>query len=156
MFTVMEDRIRLLCGKEMGFEIWYQIPGYNGYEIKFSKLYGKTFDHGIGLYHTVRSTKNFKKYPNGYEIQYLHISGKQNKIVDSYYELSNNDNKRIRLTVIDVLETINRNPDYSLAVPDNMLNIVSRNKIKSRPSEPKNPDFKKKNIMPSFNKLIKG
>lgn len=111
---------------------WYRIPFYNGYELQLTER--KTHQHSypvcvhdtLHCYFWIRSFKNYKKYPHGYILPYIHF-GKYRK-VSYYYELTDAANKRVRLKIKDIVKLI-EDSGLELSVYDCYTNIGSRNKV---------------------------
>lgn len=140
--------------KMMNLYGYYAIPGYNGYELMLGLSVDHTFSDlepsDIGpLSCKVRSTKNFRKYPAGYTIKYTRKN-------DKWFELSNNNNIRVRLSLAEVLETICRSKHILLETPAYFTNVGSRNRIKTIPPRQKDPAFTEKNKTLKLNALLKG
>ena len=91
--------------------LWYPIPGYNGYEIS---------DDGY-----VRSMKHFKQYPTGL---LLRVKGHSTSH-DPIFELSDNNNRRIRLKRSTLWDLAIHNPRGVIPRYTLERNIGSRNKI---------------------------
>ena len=83
---------------------WYMIKGFNGYEIN---------EQG-----TVRSMKMMNANP-GYLIK-LHKKG--------YYTLSNNENKRVKMTPGELLSIVFHEGNELVPRPDDAIYLGSRNK----------------------------
>lgn len=64
--------------------VWYYIPGYNGYEVSNDRY--------------VRSMKHFNEYPYG-----ILLTPKTRKNGPDIYELSDNSNQRVRLTIDEIV-----------------------------------------------------
>lgn len=114
---------------------WYRIPGYNGYEYNFENK-------------VVRSLKNYKRDPIGKLIK------KQSDKNGEFYEVSNAQNKRVKLYLTDVENLINADPHkVALGTFSTNLsprNIVTRNKyLHCDQNDPDNNTF-----FPSFDNMI--
>lgn len=101
--------------------VWFYIPNYNGYELS---------NDGY-----IRSMKHWRKYPFG-----LIIRPDKN----GYYELSNNQNKRVKVKMEEILELIKNNPYHVTGYPRKtyMVDRSSRNQayfIKDKQPKPQ-PD----------------
>lgn len=97
--------------------VWYKIPHYNGYEVSKRANTDGTYAY------QVRSFKNVKKYPNGYILTYDHYDKAGNP--HYYYTMTRYDNNVFRLTIMDILDLIEKEPYY--AVESNGPNLSSRN-----------------------------
>lgn len=88
-------------------QLWYQIPGFNGYEMS---------DYGF-----VRSMKFFQRAPVGILI-------KPDK--KEYYTLSNNNNDRIKISRMDLWDLVCNNPNPHPSYPrrTNQTDCYSRNR----------------------------
>lgn len=106
-------------------QMWYNIPGYNGYEIS---------DQGY-----VRSMKNFRKYPYG-----MLIRPKVTKHGDTYFELSDDFNRRQRLSVEEIWDLAMKNPYKNNSYPRStwVTDNQSRNPLafSYKRMEPKKPE----------------
>lgn len=126
---VKEDGLEM-NGKLIPWRKWISIPGYNGYELQISDYcnnYGLKMDKITGIYAMIRSTKNFNKYPTGYI-----IGSKLGKKKGLSFVISNNDCEPIRLCLLEIINIIANDPYSNVTVvPDNLINISSRNKVKS-------------------------
>lgn len=91
-------------------QLWYYIPGFNGYEIS---------DRGV-----VRSMKHFKKYPYG-----VLLHGKVLDNNDCIFTLSDNNNKRVQITrnTLWALAINNKNPVAGYPRRTYQTDIASRN-----------------------------
>lgn len=87
---------------------WYMIEGYNGYEIN---------EEGI-----VRSMKMMNANP-AHRIK-LHCPGSP----DAYYILSNNFNKRVKVTQKELLDIVFNRGNELIPREDNSIYMGSRNK----------------------------
>ena len=126
-------------------QLWYPILNFNGYEVS---------DYG-----NVRSLKNFNRYPFGTFCRYK--INKQGKII---YELSNNNNERIVISLDEILELsaklVNNYGIYNYPRATCYINTQSRNKrmfidfqkvSKNRKSKRKPvPIRKEETFFPSF------
>lgn len=98
--------------------VWYRIPLYQGYELCIGNYicpYSYRLNELDGRFFTVRSFKNFKRYPEGYFLPYLHFTKNKNGIEvvsGKYYEMSDISNKRCRLTIDQVIELVNNSDGY--------------------------------------------
>ena len=72
--------------------LWYNIPGYNGYQVSNTNV--------------VRSMKHYKKYRFG-------ILLKSN---NGLYQLSNSQNQRVTISLKEILDLVN-NDEHSKAYP---------------------------------------
>lgn len=72
--------------------LWYNIPGYNGYQVSNTNI--------------VRSMKHYKKYSYG-------ILLKSN---NGLYQLSNSQNQRVTISLKEILELVN-NDERSKSYP---------------------------------------
>lgn len=112
---------------ELKIETWYKIPTFNGYEIQFTNQQRNIHSYPVHLhnkYHVffwLRSWKNFKKYPEGYILPYIH--GK-----DYYYELTDISNNRKRLSVGTIVKLIQNTP-MDTRTDTYIRNIGSRNNV---------------------------
>ena len=116
--------------------VWYRIPHYNGYEIRRIP----TNENGRYLFE-VRSFKNFKKYPYGYIMQYIHYPKNGGK-PKMYYTMTDYKGISRNLKIEDILQILDDEPDYH--TESNETNINSRNRTlpKARPKYAKrNPWF---------------
>ena len=122
-------------GNMLSYGIGYKIPEYNGYELTITPYNVlKDYDYENLIYCQVRSTKNFRAHPNGYLIAHQETrSGKR------YYELSDYNNIRRRLTLTDILNQFNKYSDRLLTVQSNTINIWSRQRALTRKDPPKKP-----------------
>ena len=87
--------------------IWYMIKGFNGYEIN---------EQGI-----VRSMKMMHANPGGLLKQYKDKKG-------LYYILSNNENKRVKIYVQDLINIVFNSGNKLVARPENSIYLGGRNK----------------------------
>lgn len=71
--------------------IWYGIPGFRGYEISND--------------HYVRSLKHFNKYPFG-----IMLTPKNKDSDNPIFELSDNYDKRISMSLKEIIDLVNNNP----------------------------------------------
>ena len=115
---------------------WYRIPGYNGYEYNY--------DNKI-----VRSLKNYKKDPIGKLIK---------KRTDShgnyYYEMSNAQNKRVKLYLNQIEGLIEAEP-RKVAVGTFSTNLSPRNTVtRNKYLHCDQEDPENKTFFPSFDNLI--
>lgn len=94
--------------KELLYEEWYHIPGFNGYII-----------NGYG---DVRSLKFYNACPEGIYIKYH--GGKRN---DGYYELSDNKNVRVKKSKKELLNLV-KNSENTYIQPEGTIYMGSRNK----------------------------
>lgn len=89
----------------LGFDenrLWYYIPGFNGYEVS---------NDGY-----IRSMKHFRKYPFGILLSPLRT--KKGKLLQPLqYELSNNNNDRIIVTLEEIINLAANNPHYTTGYP---------------------------------------
>lgn len=86
-------------------QIWYDIPGFTGYQISNTMF--------------VRSFKYKNKYPFGILILPKKMVG-----TDSIYELSDNDNMRIEISLSELYKLSDKNnPMHTYQIP-----MISRNK----------------------------
>ena len=90
---------------------WYRIPGYNGYEYNFENK-------------IVRSLKNYKQNPIGKLIK------KQTDKKGDYYEMSNMQNKRIKVYLPEI-EALIKKDDRKVKVGTYSTNLEPRNKVTS-------------------------
>lgn len=111
--------------------IWYRIPGFNGYELQLleqpnyhPRSYPVNYK-GNHLWFWLRSYKNFKKYPNGYILPYEHGNGK-NK--EAYYEMTDISNNRKRIKIGDIVKYIETS-SYITDIGERVINRGSRNSI---------------------------
>lgn len=107
--------------------IWYDIPGFPGYQVSF--LYG-TY---------VRSFKRYKVYPFGTLIKY--------NTTNNCYTLTNDNNQSIKLSIQEIHELVNDNKIIPVATNcvitkgrNNRMSIIpdantSVGKIVSKPRE---------------------
>lgn len=156
----------------INLEQWYRIPYYNGYEIYLSQFWAcensvKYRICNTPVYATVRSFKNFNKYPNGYILPYAHYNEKTKK-TKYYYELTDLSNKRKRLTIQTILSII-ENYDLDTVTDQEARNIGSRNRVRWNTDEKPIPAIralseeivvhlspkKETKYFPSFGPLIK-
>lgn len=114
--------------------MWYTIPQYKGYEfmiIHFDPGLGMIppmpsyvpsiyIDQNRGICHSVRSFKFLKRYPKGYYLPYEHkVRGKKSL----YYELTNYENLRKRLSVDDIIYLILHQPEQAILMPNDHIMI---------------------------------
>jgi hypothetical protein len=94
---------------------WMYIPGFNGYEVS---------NDGI-----IRSMKHFVKYPYGILIQKVK-RGKYADSPDPLYEISDDDNKRQRIRLSQIMELAKKNQFAVYGYPRATIvtNSGSRNK----------------------------
>ena len=114
--------------------LWYMIEGFNGYEIN---------EEGI-----VRSMKMMNAKP-GHCLK-LYTDG-----VEPYYVLSNNCNKRVKITQRELLDIV-----FNSGLPlkprnENAVYMGSRNKRFYFDDTIKNKDGQVQNIKMDFSKFIK-
>ena len=83
--------------------LWYEIPGYRGYELSNTGL--------------VRSMKHYKRYPYGIILE------KQDKDI---YVLSNADNQRVRVSMAEIVNLVKNDP-HRYAKYTFQVNRASRN-----------------------------
>lgn len=114
---------------------WYRIPGYNGYEYNFENK-------------IVRSLKNYKQNPIGKLIK------KQTDKKGNYYEMSNMQNKRVKVYISEIEQLINDDArkvkvgTYSTNLSPR--NIVTRNKYLH--CDQNDPEYK--TFFPTFEELF--
>lgn len=84
--------------------LWYHLEGYNGYELSSNGM--------------IRSMKHYKKYPCGILIRPISKKG-------NVYELSNNNNERVRLTIEEIKDIAEKGKDKRGDYPRTTL-IVNR------------------------------
>lgn len=89
--------------------LWFDIPGYRGYEVS-------TLGH-------IRSMKHFKKYPYGILIKPTSIADPK----DPIYELSDNNNNRVRIHYSEIAKLANSNRNYPRSTMS--TDYMSRNKF---------------------------
>lgn len=114
----MRDLVRLV-----NLQMWYDIPDYNGYQIMFHSV---SNDFKL-VAATVRSFKNFKKYPYGYILPYYHYA-KGKPYMDEYYIMTNYEGKRKRLTVQDICKIFTES-DQIIIPAANGVRAGSRNRL---------------------------
>ena len=91
---------------------WYVIPGYNGYEYRFSDQ-------------AVRSMKFFNTNPYG-----KLLVPKVTKKSGTYYYLSNDRNEKTKLYIEDIERLVNSNPNKNIDLRGEFsTNISSRNLV---------------------------
>lgn len=94
-------------------QVWFRIPGFNGYE--------------ISDYKNIRSMKFFKSHKFGTLVKYS-----INKDGEKVYELSDNDNMRIKITEKEIIQnTFMNNPnlyEWGYPIRTYQCNNFSRNK----------------------------
>ena len=81
--------------------LWYDIPGYNGYQLSNDNY--------------VRSMKHYKKYPFGILLK----CGSNGR-----YQLSNSQNKRVEVS-LEEIKTLVDNNEHSKAYPYHTSEVVS-------------------------------
>lgn len=79
-------------------QMWYNIPGYNGYEIS---------NQGY-----IRSMKNFRRYPYGMLIRPI-----KDKKGNNYFELSDDFNHRKKLSIQEIWNLAMNNPYKNNSYP---------------------------------------
>lgn len=89
-------------------ELWYHIPGFNGYL--------------IDKYGVVKSLKNFKAYPEG-----IFINSKTDRQHLRYYILSDNRNERRKMYVHELLDLV-KNSESTYHLRDNEVYLGGRNR----------------------------
>lgn len=105
---------------DKGFFEWYDIPGFYGYQVS---CHIGSDDHFIRSY----------KYKNQYPYGILILPKNKDSILNQnhekiLYQLSDNDNMRIQISLKDILDTVKINPGYPHAT-QHMFNYESaRNK----------------------------
>lgn len=136
------------------YNTWYRIPDFNGYELSIGLApYGaQIWDPEAKLYCAVRSTKNFIKYPYGYCIQYYHDFKNRRGY---WFEMSDYNNKRKRLKLLEIFKLMNDRPLQVIDVPDYLINIGSRNRATLNPPR-QNMNLGKEPATISFSNLISG
>lgn len=106
---------------------WYTIPQFKAYEFIIIDL--KTdpnlntlnyvpilhIDSENKLAHTVRSFKMPNVYPYGYYLPYSHTTKGKESL---YYEMTNFEDLRKRLTVTEIIQLIIDYPEYAKIMPD--------------------------------------
>lgn len=118
---------------KLSLDTTYKIPRFNGYELLITSTMSCKDSYLIHLekedikgYFAVRSWKNFRKYPNGYYLPYIHYSNSTNRF-SYYYELSDINNKRIRMTIAELCDLIRNHKEYNVTGHQNP--IGSRNRV---------------------------
>ena len=102
-----------------GFFEWYDIPGFNGYQMSC---------HMNSNDHFIRSYKYKNQYPYGILILPKNkdsiLSENHEKII---YQLSDNDNMRIQLSLKDIYELVKNNHTYPNSTAHTLQWKSSRN-----------------------------
>lgn len=99
---------------EIRNNVWYTIPDFTGYEIKFINGFESFM---------VRSFKNFVKHPEGVLLQYEH---KTPNGVCRYYEMTEYTGYRRRLKIEDIYKLLNDKSHLVYIRGENDTNIGSR------------------------------
>lgn len=121
---------------ETDSQLWYYIPGFNGYEIS-----------NLG---NVRSMKHFKQYPYG-----LLIRCKKNSKGEKIFELSNDQNERVRISDKELWNLAINNP-YTMAYyprPTYVSTMSSRNNrifLKRDRTKKKKKELSNETFFPQF------
>ena len=114
---------------------WYRIPGYNGYEYNFENK-------------IVRSLKNYKQNPIGKLIK------KQTDKKGEYYEMSNMQNKRVKVYLSEI-ESLIKKDDRKVKVGTYSTNLEPRNKVtRNKFLHCDQEDPENKTFFPSFDSMI--
>ena len=119
--------------QDINMNEWYRIPGYNGYDYRFSDK-------------AIRSWKINKKYGG----KILH----RNTYSTYDYELTRDDNRRVKLIVKEIEDIIINNPPY---ISGNGVNFATRMHLMNADNYHQrtvNEMSDVKNIVPSFDMFI--
>ncbi len=109
---------------EIRNNVWYTIPDFTGYEVKFIN----GFESFI-----VRSFKNFIKHPEGVLLQYEH---KTPNGISKYFEMTEYTGYRRRLKIEDIYKLLMEKSYMAYIRGENETNIGSR--LRTLPADRKN------------------
>nr|DAN52134.1 MAG TPA: hypothetical protein [Caudoviricetes sp.] len=101
--------------------VWYTIPDFPGYEVKFL--------NNLDSF-TVRSFKNFNKNPNGFILKYVHKSGTG---ISKYYTMTGHDGESKRVTIEEIFALLNEKNWMVQIRSEYDTNIASR--LKTLPAD---------------------